>query len=240
MGKPAMSGAIALAHQGTESFDALNLAVRQTGAAAQITAARGQGLAGAMTLLKKQTRQTGLALYDAMAPGLEYVTRLMTSGLSGATPYLVAAIEYGRDLATLYGPELKQRAREGLGGLIDEAEQLLGPLEALGEEALADGLHVLINAGKALMTVLDNLADGLSPIGRALADVSAESDGAANSLDIVVMVLDAAASAVAYLSGVLVPVGTVIGSLVSGFGSLPGLLSRRRSSPCCWPAASVR
>ncbi|WP_236244220.1 phage tail tape measure protein [Streptomyces sp. CC210A] len=239
MGKPAMSGAIALAHQGTESFDALNLAVRQTGAAAQITAARGQGLAGAMTLLKKQTRQTGLALYDAMAPGLEYVTRLMTSGLSGATPYLVAAIEYGRDLATLYGPELKQRAREGLGGLIDEAEQLLGPLEALGEEALADGLHVLINAGKALMTVLDNLADGLSPIGRALADVSAESDGAANSLDIVVMVLDAAASAVAYLSGVLVPVGTVIGSLVSGFGSLPGpvqtailaMLLARRVSP---------
>ncbi|WP_435059373.1 phage tail tape measure protein [Streptomyces sp. bgisy060] len=239
MGKPAMSGAIALAHQGTESFDALNLAVRETGAAAQITAARGQGLAGAMTLLRKQTRQTGLALYDAMAPGLEYVTRLMTQGLSSATPYLVTAIEYGRDLATLYGPELKQRARQGLGGLIDEAEQLLGPLKDLGEEALADGLHLLINAGKALITVLDNLADGLSPIGRALADVSDESDGAANSLDIVVMVLDAAASAVAYLSGVLVPIGTIIGSLVSGFGSLPGpvqtailaMLLARRVSP---------
>ncbi|MCH0562140.1 phage tail tape measure protein [Streptomyces sp. MUM 2J] len=247
MGKPAMSGAIALAHQGTESFDALNLAVRETGAAAQITAARGQGLAGAMTLLRKQTRQTGLALYDAMAPGLEYVTRLMTQGLSSATPYLVAAIEYGRDLATLYGPELKQRAQEGLGGLIDEAEQLLDPLKALGGEALADGLHLLINAGKALMTVLANLADGLSPIGRALADVSDESDGAANSLDVVVMVLDAAASAVAYLSGVLVPIGTIIGSLVSGFGSLPGpvqtailaMLLARRVSPVMSNLAST-
>ncbi|MDH2389397.1 phage tail tape measure protein [Streptomyces sp. HNM0663] len=247
MGKPAMSGAIALAHQGTESFDALNLAVRETGAAAQITAARGQGLAGAMTLLRKQTRQTGLALYDAMAPGLEYVTRLMTQGLSSATPYLVTAIEYGHDLATLYGPELRQRAHQGLGGLIDEAEQLLGPLKALGEEALADGLHLLINVGKALMTVLDNLADGLSPIGRALADVSDESDGAANSLDIVVMVLDAAASAVAYLSGVLVPIGSIIGNLVSGFGSLPGpvqtailaMLLARRVSPVMSNLAST-
>ncbi|MFD4528613.1 hypothetical protein ACFWP7_32795 [Streptomyces sp. NPDC058470] len=76
------------------------MAVRESGAAAQITAARGQGLAGAMTLLEKQTRQTGLALYDAMALGPEYVTRLVTRGLSSATPYLVAAIEYGRDLAT--------------------------------------------------------------------------------------------------------------------------------------------
>ncbi|WP_149183321.1 phage tail tape measure protein [Streptomyces sp. TRM49041] len=222
MGKPAMSGAIALAHQGTESFDALNLAVRQTGAAAQITAARGQGLAGAMTLLRKQTRQTGLALYDAMAPGLEYVTRLMTSGLSGATPYLVAAIEYGRDLATLYGPELKQRAREGLGGLIDEAEQLLGPLKVIGEDALASGLNLLINAGRALGDVLDNLTQGAEPIADALGELADGSDGVANALDVLVIAGNLALSAVAGLSAVLVPVGEVVGGLVRAFGALPG------------------
>jgi hypothetical protein len=43
-GKPALSGAVALAHQGTETFDALSMAVGQTGAAASITASRGQGL----------------------------------------------------------------------------------------------------------------------------------------------------------------------------------------------------
>ncbi|MFD3926533.1 phage tail tape measure protein [Streptomyces sp. NPDC058614] len=222
MGKPAMSGAIALAHQGTESFDALSLAVRESGAAAQITAARGQGLAGAMTLLEKQTRQTGLALYDAMAPGLEYVTRLMTRGLSGATPYLVAAIEYGRDLATLYGPELRDQARSGLGALIEEAEQLVGPLQELGEHALASGLNLLINAARTLGEVLDNAAQGLEPVASALGLLGDETGGASNSLDILVAAANLAMSAVAGLSTVLVPVGEVAGTLVRAFGALPG------------------
>ncbi|MFI1735216.1 phage tail tape measure protein [Streptomyces acidicola] len=222
MGKPAMSGAIALAHQGTESFDALSQAVRESGAAAQITAARGQGLAGAMTLLQKQTRQTGLALYDAMAPGLEYVARLMTRGLSGATPYLVAAIEYGRDLATLYGPELRSNVRSGLGGLIEEAEQLLGPLQALGEHGLAAGLNLLVNAARALGEVLSNAARALEPVASALGMLGDESGGASNSLDILVTTADLAMSAVAGLSAVLVPVGEVVGALVRAFGALPG------------------
>ncbi|MGC9539978.1 phage tail tape measure protein [Streptomyces sp. UG1] len=222
MGKPAMSGAIALAHQGTESFDALNLAVRETGAAAQITAARGQGLAGAMTLLRKQTRQTGLALYDAMAPGLEYVARLMTRGLSGATPYLVTAIEYGRDLATLYGPELRDSARSGLGELIDEAERLLGPLQALGEQGLAAGLNLLINAARTLGEVLGNAAEGAAPVASALGLLGDESGGAATSLELLVTTADLAMAAVAGLSTVLVPVGEVVGTLVRAFGALPG------------------
>ncbi|KPI15657.1 phage tail tape measure protein, TP901 family [Actinobacteria bacterium OK074] len=222
MGKPGMSGAIALAHQGTESFDALNQAVRETGAAAQITAARGQGLTGAMTLLRKQAQQTGLTLYDAMAPGLEYVTRLMTHGMSGATPYLVAAIEYGRDLATLYGPELKSNARSGLGELIDEAEQLLGPLQALGEHGLAAGLNLLLNAARSLGEVLDNAAEGAVPVASALGLLDDESSGAGIGLELLVTTVHLAMSAVAGLSGVLVPAGEAAGALVRAFGALPG------------------
>ncbi|MDJ0464980.1 phage tail tape measure protein [Streptomyces sp. H27-C3] len=221
-GKPALSGAIALAHQGTISFDALNAAVSESGAAAQIAEAKNKGLAGAMVLLKKQTRQTGLEIYEGLAPGLEWLTRGLTSGMAKATPYITRSIAYARDMATLFGPELASKARQGLGGLVDEAKELLGPLRELGQNALADGLHILINAGQALMRVLGNLADGLTPIGQALADLGGESDGAANSLDIIVMVLDAAAAAVEGLSTVLVPIGSVIGTLVSAFGSLPG------------------
>jgi TP901 family phage tail tape measure protein len=247
MGKPAMSGAIALAHQGTTSFDALNMAVRETGAAAQITAARGQGLAGAMTLLQKQTRQTGLALYDAMAPGLEYVTRLMTRGLSGATPYLVAAIEYGRDLATLYGPELRGRAREGLGGLVEEARQLLGPLREVGEDALASGLNLLINAARALGDVLEHAAEGAEPVAKAVGSLADGSDGASTALNILVIVANLALSAVSGLSAVLVPVGEVAGALVGAFGALPGpvqtaiasMLLARRVAPVLGGVAST-
>ncbi|MFF4051932.1 phage tail tape measure protein [Streptomyces chartreusis] len=221
-GKPALSGAVALAHQGTESFDDLSMAVRQTGAAASITVSRGQGLAGAMVQLRTQARQSGLALYDGMAPGLEYVTRLMTRGLAGATPYLTTALEYGRNLAVLFGPDLKTKTQDGLGGLIDEAQRFVGPLTELGEEALATGLNLLINAARTLGEVLSNAADGAQPIVSAVSDLGAESEAAAGTLDIIATVANMAMDAVSGLSLVLIPIGHIVGGLVTAFGALPG------------------
>ncbi|WP_406172253.1 phage tail tape measure protein [Streptomyces sp. NBC_00996] len=220
-GKPALSGAAALAHQGTESFDALSVAVRQTGAAASITASRGQGLTGAMTQLRTQAKQTGLALYEGMAPGLEYVTRLLTRGMAGATPYLTTALEYGRNLAILYGPELKAKAGSGLGGLIDEARGLLGPLREIGEHSLATGLNLLINAARTLGDVLRNAADGAEPVLAAISGLGKDGGAAAGTLDIIATVANAAMDAVSGLSAVLVPIGHVVGGLVSAFGALP-------------------
>ncbi|MEU8560587.1 phage tail tape measure protein [Streptomyces cyaneofuscatus] len=221
-GKPALSGAVALAHQGTESFDALSVAVRQTGAAASITASRGEGLTGAMTQLRTQARQTGLALYDGMAPGLEWVTRLLTRGMAGATPYLTQAIEYGNDIATLFGPELKAQTKDGLSGLIEEAEQLVGPLKDIGEHSLATGLNLLINAGRTLGDVLENAADGAEPILEAVSGLGEEGGAAAGTLDIIATVGNIAMDAISGLSMVLVPIGHAVGGLVSAFGALPG------------------
>jgi TP901 family phage tail tape measure protein len=221
-GKPALSGAVALAHQGTESFDALSMAVRQTGSAASITASRGEGLAGAMTQLRTQARQTGIALYEGMAPGLEWVTRLLTRGLSGATPYLTTALEYGRNIATLYGPELKAQTKDGLSGLVEEARQLIGPLKDIGEHSLATGLNLLINAARTLGDVLGNAADGAEPILDAISGLGEEGGAAAGTLDIISTVANLAMDAVSGLSMVLVPIGHAVGGLVSAFGALPG------------------
>ncbi|MGD6751940.1 phage tail tape measure protein [Streptomyces sp. BH105] len=221
-GKPALSGAVALAHQGTESFDALSMAVEQTGSAADITASRGEGLAGAMTQLRTQARQTGIALYEGMAPGLEWVTRLLTRGMSGATPYLTTALEYGRNIATLYGPELKEQTKDGLSGLIEEAQQLVGPLKDIGEHSLATGLNLLINAGRTLGDVLSNAADGADPILDAVSGLGEEGGAAAGTLDIIATVANLAMDAVSGLSMVLVPIGHAVGGLVSAFGALPG------------------
>lgn len=220
-GKPALSGAAALAHQGTESFDALSVAVRQTGAAATITASRGQSLTGAMTQLRTQARQTGLALYEGMAPGLEWVTRLLTRGMAGATPYLTTALEYGRNLAVLYGPELKAKTSAGLGGLIDEAQELVGPLKELGEHTLATGLNLLINAGRTLGDVLGNAADGAEPILDAISGLGQDGGAAVGTLDIIATVANLAMDAVSGLPAVLVPIGHVVGGLVNAFGALP-------------------
>ncbi|WP_145497541.1 phage tail tape measure protein [Streptomyces sp. CFMR 7] len=220
-GKPALSGAVALAHQGTESFDDLSVAVRQTGAAASITASRGEGLTGAMTQLRTQARQTGLALYDGMAPGLEWVTRLLTRGMAGATPYLTQAIEYGNDIATLFGPELKAKTSDGLSGLIDEAQDLVGPLQDIGEHALATGLNLLINAARTLGDVLSHAADGAEPILDAISGLGEEGGAAAGTLDIIATVANLAMDAVSGLSFVLVPIGHLVGGIVSAFSALP-------------------
>ncbi|MGW1468548.1 phage tail tape measure protein [Streptomyces sp. NPDC002308] len=222
MGKPAMSGAIALAHQGVDSFDALMEAVSSTGAAAQIAEAKGKGLAGAMLQLKTQARQSGLALYDGMAPGLEYMTRGITSALSRATPKITAFFDYFNASATLFGPELVAGARREFDDLADATDGMGDSFKDFGADVAASALHVLINLAKAGVDVFDNLVDGIEPIVSSLGNVASEGSGAAGALDTVVYVLDLAASAVSVLSGVLGPAGHLVGGLVEAFGNLPG------------------
>ncbi|MFD8384244.1 phage tail tape measure protein [Streptomyces sp. NPDC059679] len=222
MGKPAMSGAIALAHQGVDSFDALMQAVSGTGAAADIAAAKGKGLAGAMTQLRTQSRQTGLAIYDGMAPGLEFLTRGVTSAMSKATPKITAFFNYFNAAATLFGPDIAAAARRQFGGIADAARDMAGGFKDFGADAAATALHLIITAGRLAAQVLSNLADGVEPVVSALADVASGSDGAATAMDMMVMILDAAATAVGALSTVLGPIGHLVGGLVSVFGALPG------------------
>jgi TP901 family phage tail tape measure protein len=246
-GRQGLSAATALAHQGVTSFNAMAEAVSKTSTAEELTAARGRGLSGSVMQLRAQATQTGLALYNGMAPGLEYVARLMTHGLAGATPYLTDVLQYGREIAQLYGPDLKEKAHAGLDELIHDAQQLIGPLKAVGEETLATGLNLLINAARTLGTVIHNLESGLEPVGAALTGLDKGADGAANSLDIVATVANLVLHAVSGLSVVLVPIGHVVGGLVSAFGDLPApiqsaamaMLLFRRVQPTLMGVAST-
>ncbi|RSS43829.1 phage tail tape measure protein [Streptomyces sp. WAC08241] len=221
-GKPAMSGAIALAHQGTDSYDALIQAVSRTGAASDIAAAKGKGLAGAMLQLKTQATQTGLSIYNGAAPGIEYFTRAITSGLADATPKIEKFFKYGNDFATLFGPGIAADLRERFGGIGDSVKDMLAPFKGGATDTAAAALHVLMTAGKAVLTVLENLAAGVEPIVTALGDVASGSGGASAALDTAIYVFDHAVSVIEALSGVLSPIGHMIGGLVSAFGALPG------------------
>ncbi|MCI3279087.1 phage tail tape measure protein, partial [Streptomyces cylindrosporus] len=248
MGKPAMAGAIALAHQGTDSFDAMMQAVSQTGAASQIAAAKGKGLAGAMLQLKTQARQTGLTLYKGMAPGLEFLTRGLTKGLSDATPRIEHFFKYLNDAASLFGPDVAAAARSEFSGIKNSVAEVADGFKDLGQQGLADFLHLLLTIGQTAVDVLTNLAHGVTPVVDALADLSGESGTVASTLDLAVTALDLAAGAVSALSTVLVPIGHLVAGLVSGFASLPGpvqqfvlaaLLVRRIQGPMAGLAGTV-
>jgi hypothetical protein len=248
MGKPAMSGAIALAHQGVDSFDNLMAAVSDTGAAAEIAAAKGKGLAGAMLQLKTQAKQTGLTIYQGMAPGLEFLTRGITSGLSKATPKIEAFFKYFNDAAVLFGPDLAAAAREEFGGIADEVGDMAGGFKDLGGDALAAFLHLVLSTGQMVIDVLKNLAAGVEPVVNAVGDLTSNGSTFASTLDLIVTAVDMATSAISILSGVLAPIGQVVGVLVSAFGSLPGpiqqfvlaaLLIRRIQGPMNSLASTV-
>ncbi|MCX4885859.1 phage tail tape measure protein [Streptomyces sp. NBC_00847] len=222
MGKPAMSGAIAMAHQGVSSFDALSQAVNQTGAASDIAAAKGKGLAGAMVQLKGQAQQTGLTLYQGMAPGLEFLTRGITRGLAKATPHIKAFFDYFNDASTLFGPDVAAAAQQEFAGIADAAKSMVAPFKDLGGKALADFLHLLLSVGQSAIEVLQNLAAGVTPVVSALGDLSGQGSTVSSTLDTVVAAADLAATAIGALSAVLVPIGRLVGGLVSAFGGLPG------------------
>lgn len=222
MGKPAMSGAIALAHQGVDSFDNLMAAVSDTGAASEIAAAKGKGLAGAMLQLKTQAKQTGLTIYQGMAPGLEFLTRGITAGLSDATPKIEQFFKHMNDLGSVFGPDLLAAARAQFDGIKDSAEGLAEPFKDLAGEGIAAFFHLIINAGKMVMDVLGNLADGVQPVVSAFGDLTGEGSTVASTLDIVVGALDLVMAAVSAVSVVLGPIGHLVGTLVSAFGALPG------------------
>ncbi|THA29177.1 phage tail tape measure protein [Streptomyces sp. A1277] len=221
MGKPAMSGAIALAHQGVDSFDNLMNAVQQTGAASQIAAAKGKGLAGSMVQLKTQARQTGLAIYDGMSPGLEFLTRGMTSAMSQATPKITKFFDYFNDSATLFGPELAAAARREFGSIGDAASGMGDSFKEFGADAAASALHVLINVAKAAADVFHNLINGVEPVVSAFGDITSDTNGAATALDTLTFALDTALTAISAVSQVLGPIGNTVGDLVHAFGQLP-------------------
>lgn len=247
-GKPAMSGAIAMAHQGVESFDSLMTAVSQSGAASDIAAAKGKGLAGAMLQLKTQARQTGMTIYQGMSPGLEFLTRGLTAGLATATPKIQKFFAYFNDAAHLFGPDIAAAARREFSGISDAMKGFASPLKNLGTEGAADALHVLLSVGKAAVQVLVALGHAVAPVIAALAHLSGQSGTVSSALNIVVAAIDLAATAVGALSGILVPIGHVVAGLVSAFGQLPGpiqqfvlaaLLVRRIQGPMAGLATTV-
>ncbi|MFJ2780294.1 phage tail tape measure protein [Kitasatospora sp. NPDC087315] len=247
MGKPAMSGAIAMAHQGVASFDALNMAVREVGAASQIAESQGKGLTGAMTQLKTQVKQTGIELYNEMSPGLEKAARGLTRLLSDGTPALKGVIAYGHDLATLYGPTMAEKFRSGVGVASSYVRSLAEPLKDTAWEIAATGLRGIYIAGRTLADVLRNLAHGAEPVVKAFAGFNREGERSVGVLDIVATGMDLAGRAIVFVSGALVPIGRILGNVITLFSELPGpvqlaiaaMLLARRVGPVMEGVAST-
>ncbi|MCX5206742.1 phage tail tape measure protein [Streptomyces sp. NBC_00237] len=222
VGKPALAGAAALAHQGAESYDQMHTAIARTGAAGEIAASQTKGLAGAVTQLKTTAKNTGQVLFTAAAPAMEKVTRLLTAGMSAATPPLAKALDYVQDLWTLASPGVSKAVASGFDDIADSFDGLGGSAKDIAFDVVAAGVNVLANAGRAALEILRNIGSVVSPVVQELGKLGDEGAAGSTALDMVVTALNLVSSAAATVSGVLVPVGQTVAWLVRGFSALPG------------------
>ncbi|MEU7044930.1 phage tail tape measure protein [Streptomyces varsoviensis] len=221
-GKPALSGATALAHQGAEAFGLLATQVRRSGGAADIAAAESKGLGGAMHGLAQQVRAAFLQMYLGIAPGLERITRGMASSVSGAIPYIKRGIRTASDLWDIYGPSVERKV-SAAGGRIGAAASRLGaPVKAAIVGGLVAAVPVVVTGLGQVEHVMAQASGAAGPLVDGLDAVFHTVASGSGALGVLSGRIQSGMSLLGDASGVLGPIGSLVGDLAHEFSALPG------------------
>ncbi|MFL4947476.1 phage tail tape measure protein [Streptomyces sp. MMS24-I31] len=221
-GKPALAGMVALAHQGGEAFQQFGTQVGRVGGAAALAAAESKGLGGAMRGLGKQLQSAFLQVYLGVAPGLEKITRSMTQGVSAAIPYIKSGIRIAGDLWDIYGPTVEAKLRSAAGGIKRAAEDLATPLKTAVTGAAAAAVPLVITSVHALGQAFGNAGAAAQPLlGGLHAMLSSVSSGA-GALGVLTGRLQVGIGLLGDMTGVLRPIGELVGGVAHAFAGLPG------------------
>ncbi|WP_346764425.1 phage tail tape measure protein [Rhodococcus sp. B10] len=110
-GSDAMRLAGVAAEQGQAGYDAMHTAIERQGAAAEVAAAKTQGLPGAMASIENATETLTLGLYGLIEGPLEGFATAAADKISAVTPGIIsglqdaggAAVEFGQMLAPVAG-----------------------------------------------------------------------------------------------------------------------------------------
>ncbi|MFJ1699412.1 phage tail tape measure protein [Streptomyces sp. NPDC088252] len=221
-GKPALSGATALAHQGAESFGILASQVGRVGGAADVAAAESKGLGGAMRTLGAQLKGAFLQVYLGIAPPLEKITRGMGNSVANMIPKIKKGVKIAATLWDVYGPAVEKKLAAAGSGVKRQATKLVEPLKSAVTTGLVAVLPVLAGAGYAVVTVFQNAAHAVSPLVDGIAAVVSSVSSGAGALGILGVAVGGALALLGQVSAVLGPVASLVGGIGKAFGALPG------------------
>lgn len=98
-GQEALSGVVALSHDGVDGFDKMRDAVTKQGGAAALSAAQNQGLGKTFANLKQVASDVALQIFNAVAPALMSIGGTITKGLSTLGPLIAGVL---RPVATVF------------------------------------------------------------------------------------------------------------------------------------------
>ncbi|WP_405883677.1 phage tail tape measure protein [Streptomyces sp. NBC_01384] len=221
-GKPAMAGMIALAHQGGDAFNQFSTQVGRVGGAAALAAAESKGLGGAMRGLGKQIQSAFLQIYLGIAPGLEKITRSMTSTVSSAIPYIKSGIRIAGDLWDIYGPSVEAKLHAAAGGIGRAASSLAAPLKAAITSAAVASVPLAITSVHSLGQAFGNAGAAAQPLLGGLHDMFSSVSSGAGALGVLTGRLQVGVGLIGSMTGVLRPLGELVGGVAHAFAGLPG------------------
>ncbi|MEU5091725.1 phage tail tape measure protein [Streptomyces sp. NPDC021356] len=221
-GKPALSGATALAHQGAKAYELLYNQISRAGGAADIAAAESKGLGGAMRTMGAQLKGFFLQAYMGVSPVLERITRGMASSVAAGIPYVKRGVQVAGALWAVYGPTVEAKLADAAGRVRRQAGKMVDPLLTVLKTGLAAVAPVVAGALYGVWTVLQNMGHAVSPLVDGLAAVVSSVQSGTGALGLLGGVLGATIGTVAHVTDVLGPLASLVGGLGKAFGSLPG------------------
>jgi TP901 family phage tail tape measure protein len=221
-GKPALAGMVALAHQGGTAFQQFGVQVGRVGGAAALAAAESKGLGGAMRGLGKQLQSAFLQVYLGVAPGLEKITRSMTKGVSDAIPYIKSGIRIAGDLWDIYGPAVEAKLHAASSGIGKAAASLANPVKAALSGALVAAVPLAITSVQSLEKVLSNAGAAAAPLVGGMHDLLTSVSSGAGALGVATGRLQVGVGLIGDMSGILRPIGDIVGGIAHAFAGLPG------------------
>lgn len=223
-GNEGLTAATSLAASGATAFEDMAKSVTRSGGAAEVAAAKTQGLGGAWEGLKSQLETTGIEIFEAIDGPLEKLVRSAADRTADIGEGVVRGLETAIAAGEVYGPRLADAIRSRAGVVRAAAEEVLRPLASggllLANEAINTGIGLFGN----FTDVLNDVVDGARPVAEGIRDIATsatDGDGAVSTLAAGVGLLG---DGIATAAGVLVPAGQLLGAFLSAVSDLPGPL----------------
>ncbi|MFF1483148.1 phage tail tape measure protein [Streptomyces sp. NPDC058319] len=221
-GKPALSGATALAHQGAKAYELLYNQISRAGGAADIAAAESKGLGGAMRTMGAQLKGFFLQAYMGVSPVLERITRGMANSVAAGIPYVQRGVQVAGALWAVYGPTVEAKLADAGSRVRRQAGKMVDPLLTVLKTGLAAAGPALAGALYGVWTVLQNIGHAVGPLVDGLAAFVSSVDSGTGALGLLGGVLGTTIGAVSHVTDVLGPLASLVGGIGKAFGNLPG------------------
>lgn len=221
-GNEGMTTASALASTGAKAFDDMAVSVTRAGGAADVAAAKTKGLGGAWEGFKSQLETTGIEIFEAIDGPLEKVVRSGAKFVDEFGGNVAKGIENAVAAGEIFGPRLADAIRSRANVVGSAVKDVFGPIAQSSVGILNTALNVGIGLWNDFTDVLTNAVNAAKPVAQGIAAVARSANQADGPVSAVAAGVGLLGDALRVASGLLAPIGALVGGIAKGFAALPG------------------